>query len=49
MRILALCDDIWHPAQVVQDGLLGLEKHGFEFDFISNAREWSSERCGILL
>jgi uncharacterized protein len=44
MRILVLCDDIWHPAQVVKDGLAGLEKDGFEFDFIADACEWSAKK-----
>jgi uncharacterized protein len=44
MRILAICDDIWHPARVVRRGLAELEKSGFEFDWIENANQWSAER-----
>ena len=44
MRILVLSDDKWHPAQVPQQGLAGLVKFGFEFDWIENANEWSAEQ-----
>ena len=44
MRILGICDDIWHPAQVVRQGLFGLEDYGFEFDWIEDANRWSAEQ-----
>ena len=44
MRILVLTDDKWHPAQVPQQGLAGLGKFGFEFDWIENSNDWSAER-----
>ena len=44
MRILVLCDDKWHPAQVPQQGLAGLTEFGFEFDWIENTNQWSAER-----
>jgi len=44
MQIFVLCDDRWHPAQVVRKGLSGLEDTGFEFDWIENANQWSDER-----
>ena len=44
MRILALCDDKWHPAQVPQKGLADLHKFGFKFDWIENANDWSIEQ-----
>ncbi|MEC0370188.1 ThuA domain-containing protein [Paenibacillus chibensis] len=34
MRVLVLCDDNWHPAQIVQEGLEPLRQHGFEFDYV---------------
>ena len=49
MRILVLCDDIWHPAHVPQKGLAGLEKFGFEFDWIKDAKDWSIERMAEYL
>jgi len=44
MRALVLCDDRWHPAVTARRGLDPLAKHGFEFDWIENAGEWSAER-----
>jgi uncharacterized protein len=43
MKILVLCDDRWHPAQTVRQGLAGLESQGFAFEFIEDARQWSIE------
>ena len=43
MKILVLCDDHWHPAQTVRQGLAGLEPLGYTFDFIQDAKEWSGE------
>jgi type 1 glutamine amidotransferase len=42
MRILVLCDDRWHPAQTVRQGLLGLESQEFAFDYIEDAADWSA-------
>ena len=44
MQIFVLCDDYWHPCEVPRNGLLGLEAHGFEFDWIQNANDWSAEK-----
>jgi uncharacterized protein len=44
MQTLILCDDYWHPAQIPQEGLGALKEGEFTFDWIENAREWSSER-----
>ena len=44
MNTLALCDDRWHPALTVRDGLAPLEERGFTFDWIEDAREWSAAR-----
>lgn len=45
MRALVLCDDYWHPAHVVREGLGALQAKGeFEFDWIEDAHEWSAER-----
>lgn len=44
MQTLVLCDDTWHPARVPREGLGALAGRGFEFDWIENAGEWSSER-----
>ncbi|MCL2209078.1 MAG: ThuA domain-containing protein [Treponema sp.] len=42
MRVLLICDDYWHPGQIAIDGIEPLKKRGFQFDVISNAKEFSS-------
>jgi type 1 glutamine amidotransferase len=44
VRTLVLCDDYWHPAQTVRDGLGPLEAQGFMFDWIEQGTDWSAER-----
>jgi type 1 glutamine amidotransferase len=41
MRILLLCDDYWHPGQVPIDGVAPLKNKGFEFDIITDAKDFS--------
>jgi uncharacterized protein len=41
MKTLVLCDDFWHPAQVPREGLNALAQAGFDFDWITNTRDWS--------
>jgi type 1 glutamine amidotransferase len=43
MRILVLCDDRWHPASIVRDGLAPLESTGYTFDWIENAAHLSPD------
>ena len=43
MRILLICDDYYHPGQVAIDGVAPLAKSGFEFDIISDAKDFSPE------
>jgi uncharacterized protein len=40
MRILVLCDDKWHPARVVRQGLSILPLEGGEWHFIEDVREF---------
>jgi len=44
MRILVLCGDYWHPAEIPRQGLSRLEEFVFEFEWIESASEWSAER-----
>jgi len=44
MKTLALCGDYWHPAQIARKGLETLSGTEFAFDWMEDAREWSSER-----
>ena len=38
-KILVLCDDRWHPAEVVEKGLALLSGKDYQFDIITNAKE----------
>ena len=42
-KILVLCDDYWHPARIPRQGLGFLTGHGFTFDWVEDARDWSPE------
>lgn len=39
MHILVLCDDRWHPAQVVRSGLEPLASAGLQFEFLTDASQ----------
>lgn len=43
MKVLVLCDDYWHPAQIPREGLSALTGYEFTFDWMENARDWSPE------
>ncbi|MBR1931889.1 MAG: ThuA domain-containing protein [Lachnospiraceae bacterium] len=38
-KILVLCDDIWHPAEVIEKGLEGLQDEIAHFDFVRDAKD----------
>jgi type 1 glutamine amidotransferase len=44
MYVLLICDDYWHPGQVVIDGVAPLSQQGFQFDIITNANDFSPEK-----
>jgi hypothetical protein len=44
VKALALYGDTWHPARIAREGLERLNGSEFAFDWIEDAREWSSER-----
>ena len=37
--ILVLCDDLWHPAEVIERGLAALPDHRYEFDIVKTAKD----------
>ena len=37
-KILVLCDDRWHPAEIVEKGLELLKTQGYQFDIIKDAK-----------
>ena len=53
MRVLLICDDYWHPGQVPIDGVAplkepglnsnGIQSEGFQFDIISDAKDFKSQ------
>lgn len=38
-RILVLCDDLWHPAEVIERGLAALETERYAFDIVKTAKD----------
>jgi uncharacterized protein len=43
LQALVLCDDPWHPAQRIRDGLAPLGAAGFHWQWIENPADWSPE------
>lgn len=39
MNILVLCDDHWHPGEVVEKGMAFLKEEGFRLDFVKDAKD----------
>jgi uncharacterized protein len=46
MKILVLCDDKYHPAQTVREGLSGLAQSGYELNWVADAAGWRAEQIG---
>lgn len=38
-RILVLCDDVWHPAEVIEKGMMPLEGDDYRFEFVKTAKD----------
>lgn len=38
-RILVLCDDLWHPAEVIERGLEHLMQDRYDFDVVKDAKD----------
>lgn len=38
-RILVLCDDVWHPAEVIERGIASMDTKEYEFDFVKAAKD----------
>ena len=39
MKILVLCDDVWHPAEVIEKGIASLHTKEYKFDFVKAAKD----------
>jgi len=44
MHVLVICDDNWHPGDIVRKGLNPLQNNNFEFDFIFDANEFDKKK-----
>ncbi|OPJ57794.1 ThuA domain-containing protein [Clostridium oryzae] len=44
MKVLVICDDFYHPSDVVRKGLQLLEGQEIQFDFIEDARNWFEQK-----
>lgn len=38
-RILVICDDVWHPAEVIEKGIMPLGADDYQFDFVKAAKD----------
>lgn len=38
-KILVLCDDLWHPAEVIEQGICGLGDGAYFFDVVKSAKD----------
>ena len=38
-RILVICDDVWHPAEVIEKGIRSLATEDYEFEFVKAAKD----------
>jgi len=43
MKVLLLCDDISHPGHVPSEGIVPLKEYGFQFDIITDAKNFNPE------
>lgn len=44
MKILVICDDLWHPAEVIQKGMSLIASDKYEFDFVMAAKDILTEK-----
>ena len=38
-KILVICDDVWHPAEVIEKGMIPLEGDDYQFEFVKAAKD----------
>jgi type 1 glutamine amidotransferase len=43
MEVLLICGDTWHPTQVPVDGVATLSRTGFQFDIITDAKDFKTD------
>ncbi|MGH7951043.1 MAG: ThuA domain-containing protein [Limisphaerales bacterium] len=45
-RVLVICGDIWHPAEIIRRGLAPVENFGFAFTFLAENEKWPAKKPG---
>lgn len=43
-KILVICDDVWHPAEVIEKGFGMLEGEDYSFDYVKDAKDILTEK-----
>ena len=38
-RVLVICDDVWHPAEVIEKGIAPLAADRYQFEFVKAAKD----------
>lgn len=38
-KILVICDDVWHPAEVIEKGMIPLGGENYQFEFVKAAKD----------
>ena len=41
-RVLVICEDAWHPVEIIRRGLSPLVAGGFDFEFLEGGAKWSA-------
>ena len=39
MKVLLLCDDTWHPAEIIERGLAAMDREDMEFDVVKTPKD----------
>ena len=39
MKVLLICDDVWHPAEIIERGLVAMEREELTFDLVKTAKD----------
>lgn len=39
MRVLVICDDLWHPAEVIRMGMSCMDNEKYQFDIVMTAKD----------
>ena len=42
-KLLVICDDVWHPAEIVEQGFSYIQNEEIQFDFVRTAKDILTE------